>query len=519
MNFDLRFYRALFLRRFPVMMLFVLVCSGLGLVTALKLPETYTTSARLLVEAPQIPNNMVASTVQTSAVEQLDIIEQRLTTRANLIDMANRFNVFENIREMEPDNVVQAMRNATQIRLTSGGRNGDRATLMIISFESRFPRVAANVVNEYVTLVLDENAKFRVGRAENTLEFFQQEVARLDDDLDRQSAEIARFKSENANALPQDQASRLGRQSLLQERLGRLESDLATGKKEREDLVEQFETTGRISDRSATQRSPHEEQLIVNRAELQSLREDYADNNPRIIRLQSQIDRLEAIVAAQKSSGESVEGETPTSSEQALLDATLAQIDSRLEALQSEIETTAAALDELQQNISRSASNAIRLAELERDYDIIQTRYGSAVSNLNAARMSERLESTAQGQRISVIESANVPRVPSGPDRPRIAILGVLAGIALAAGYFMLLEFLNRAVRRPAELAERFSITPIATIPYMESRGERFLRRGGLLTATFVVLVSVPAALWYIDTYYLPLELIVQRGLARFGLG
>ncbi|MGC9420014.1 MAG: GumC family protein [Rhodovulum sp.] len=502
------------------MALFVLLFSGLGIVTALKLPETYSTSARLLFEAPQIPDSMVRSTVQTGAVEQLDIIEQRLLTRANLIDIANRFNVFENIRGMEPDKVVEAMRKATDVQRTTGGRNGDRATLMTISFKSRSPRIAANVVNEYVTLVLEENSRFRVSRAENTLEFFEQEVARLAGDLDRQSVEIARFKSENANALPQDQAYRLGRQTLLQERLAGLERDLKAGQQQREDIIRAFEATGRITQAPAgTRRSQYEEQLIVSRAELENLREDYSDDNPRIIRLKNRIDRLEAIVAARTSAGSpDVEAED-VSPEQALLDATLTEIDSGLETIQSEIDRTKAELEELQTRIAQSAANGIQLAELERDYDVIQTRYNAAISNLNTAQMSERIEATAQGQRITVLENANVPTVPSGPDRPKIAALGIVAGIGLAAGYLMLLESLNRAIRRPDELAERFDVTPIATIPYMESRQARFLRRTGLLTATLAVLVSVPAALWYIDTHYLPLELIVQKGLDKFGLG
>ena len=122
------------MRRLPVMMLFVLVCSSLGVITALKLPETWSTSARLLVEEPQIPDNMVRSTVQTDVVEQLDVIQQKLMTRANLIDIANRFNVFENIREMEPDLVVERMREATTLRRTAG-RN--QATLMTMSFKAR----------------------------------------------------------------------------------------------------------------------------------------------------------------------------------------------------------------------------------------------------------------------------------------------------------------------------------------------------------------------------------------------
>jgi len=296
MNFDMGFYWALFLRRLPVMTLFVLLFSGLGLVTAVKLPETYSTSARLLFEAPQIPESMVTSLVQVDAAEQLAVIEQRLMTRANLIDIANRFDVFEQMRQMEPDSVVEQMRAATQINRRSGGGVG--ATMMTIAFEARSGQIAANVVNEYVTLVLEENSRFRASRAGNTLDFFAQEVERLDDELSRQSVEITRFKSENANALPRDQAYRLGRQSLLQERLERLARELSIARQQRETLEKNFELPRRAPE---TNRSSYEEQLVINQAELERLSETYSDNNPRVIRLKDRIASLEAIIAARNS--------------------------------------------------------------------------------------------------------------------------------------------------------------------------------------------------------------------------
>jgi hypothetical protein len=100
-----------------------------------------------------------------------------------------------------------------------------------------------------------------------------------------------------------------------------------------------------------------------------------------------------------------------------------------------------------------------------------------------------------------------------------IALMGAAAGVGLAAGWFMLLEFLNRSIRRPAEMVSRFNITPITSIPYMESRGRRLARRSGLIVATLAVVISVPLGLWYIDQNYQPLEVIVQKGLARLGLG
>lgn len=514
MNLDLRFYWSLFLRRFPVMALFVLVCSGLGVITALKLPETYYTSARLLVESPQISNDLAASTVQSNAIEQLDIIEQRLMTRANLIDIANRFDVFADIRAMSPDEVVGAMRANTRIRRSSGR---DEATLMTIGFDGRSARIVQAVVNEYVTLMLESNVQFRMSRAENTLEFFQEEVRRLGEELSQKSAAIVTFKSENADALPEDQSYRLDRQTLLQERLSRTERDLSAAQAQRRDIISIFETTGSVRGEVAP-RSPEEQQLIAARAELRLLKTDYTDTNPRVIRLQNQVDRLEAVVEAQIEAGmpEGAERKTP---EEAMLEATLSEVDSRIENLTTDMESTEAELDRLATSISSSSANGIQLAAIERDFDATQSRYQAAVQNLNAARLGERIETTAQGQRVTVIENANVPNEPSGPNRPKVALAGAAAGIGLAAAYFVLLEFLNRTIRRPAEVQSRFGIVPLASIPYMESRRHRFLRRAGLVTATLIVIIGVPIALWYIDQTYLPLDLVVQKGLDRLGLG
>ena len=516
MNFDFAFFWKLFWRRLPVMSIFVIALTVMGVMTAYRLPDVYATSARLLVEAPQL--NIVDSSVQVDEIEQLDIIEQKLLTRANLIDIAQKFEVFGNMRAMEPERIVARMTKATKVR-RSAGRN--KATLMTISFEGRDPRIVSNVVNEFVTLVLEENTDFRISRAESTLTFFQDEVERLAQDLDNQSTAIAVFRSENAEALPQEQAYRLGRQTQLEDKLIRIERDIQALEAQRTEMVNIYESTGQVGLGTRRQaRSAEENQLIRARAELELARETYSEENRRVIRLKNRVERLEAIVAAQASADlASPEFSEDVSPERAVLESMLSQLDTRLEFLRNDEEVTTKELQGVQAAITQSAANGIELAALERDFSIIQSNYNAAVNNLNEARMTERIETNAQGQRITILENANVPRVPAGPDRPKIMMAGAAAGIMLAFGYFMLLEIMNRTVRRPAELINRFDISPIATIPYMESRGRRFARRSGLLTATLAVLVGVPALLFYIDTNYLPLEIFVQRGLERLGLG
>ncbi len=516
MNIDLNFYWRLFLRRLPVMMFFILGCAGLGVITAMKLPATWSTSARLLVEDPQISQ---VQTFETNAVEQLDIIQQKLLTRATLIDIASRFDVYEDIRTLEPDEVVERMQKNTRIR-RSAGRN--QATTMLISFEGRSGQVVSDVVNEYVTLALEESVENRAVRAENTQEFFDQEVEGLGRELDLQSAAIALFKSENAEALPEDQSYRFSRQTLLQERLARLEQDRTTAQAQRREIVKIYETTGRV-DQNADQRrrTPEQDQLVVARAELEHSRSLYSETHPQVIRRKALVARLEAIVAAQLESlsGDEEPAEGRRSPEEALLDATLTEVDGRLAYIDSSIATVADELAGLRLSITQSSTNESQLEKLERDYENIQTRYAAAIGNQNTARINARIEATAQGQRITAIENATVPQVPTGPNRVKIAVFGTMIGFMLAGAYFVLLEVLNRTVRHPSELLSRFNVTPITVIPYMESRSRRFFRRAGLVTATLVVLTCVPLGLWYIDANYLPLELVVQKGLARLGLG
>ncbi|MEP0954844.1 MAG: chain length-determining protein [Paracoccaceae bacterium] len=514
MNFDLRFYCSLFLRRLPVMTALLLICSGVGVVTALKLPPIYSTAARMLVEEPQIEVDTV--TLAVDAAQQLQVIEQQLMTRANLIDIAQQWRVFEDMRSMTPDTIVSEMRENTRI-LRSGGRG--QATLMTIQFSGRSGQIVAGVVNEYVTLVLEKNKSASLAIVENALRFYEQEVGRLNSALDQQSAKIINFKNANSTALPDDLVYRQGRQTLLQERLSRLEGDRSGLINQRAEMVAVFEATGSLRPSGTPQRelSPEEQRLNALRLSLQEALGVYSETHPSVLRLKTQIEQLEAEIGAH--SGIDNTDTEDQSGVPSLLDVTLTDIDQRTENIDRDIARTNDELGALEESISSTAANAITLDGLQREYENIQNQYNAAVTNLNLARAGERQEENDQGQRITIIENASVPQDPSGPGRTKIAAAGIGAGLGLAGGFFFLLEFLNRTIRRPTELRARFGIVPLASIPYMESRRERTMRRTILITAFVAVLISVPAILYYIDTQYMPLELLANKIINRLGIG
>lgn len=510
MNMDLKFYWKIALRRLPVMLALFLFFSGVGIALAIKLPTTYETSARLLVESAQIPGELAASTVSTSAAEQLEIIRQRLLTRANLIDIANKFSVFDNISSMSPDTVVDRMRAATDI--TSRGT----PLIVTISFKSSNPRTAAAVVNEYVTLILNANSEFRTGRAEVTLDFFEQEVARLNQELELQSQKILDFKRQNASALPDGQEYRRTRLTTLEEQVARDEREKSELTDQRERIVEIFETTGRLRPPSEADLSPEERRLAQLQREFDNALIVYSENNPKVRVLRAQIEQLEAIVLGQKQATDSDEAER--NSQKALFDVTMADLDGRLEAIEARIETRQAQIDSLIAAIAKTPENAIVLDTLERDYATIRSQYAAATDRLSQARMGERIELSAKGQRMTIIERATVPNAPSSPNRPMVASAGAGVGLAAAAGFFLLLELVNRTVRRPVELVGRLGIAPLATIPYMETNRHKVVRRTLQVLVVLLVLTGIPAGLWAIDTYYRPLDLLFWKVVSQLNL-
>jgi hypothetical protein len=86
-----------------LMMAIIVLFTTIGVVQALRLPPVYEAEARLLVESPQISDDLVDVTVTTSADEEITIIRERLLTRANLLEIADEFDVFENYSELTPD--------------------------------------------------------------------------------------------------------------------------------------------------------------------------------------------------------------------------------------------------------------------------------------------------------------------------------------------------------------------------------------------------------------------------------
>ena len=508
MNFDYKFYLSLFLRRLHYFLFVAIIVSAAGAMVAYILPPVYRAEALLLVESPQIPGDLASSTVRVGAPEQLRIINQRLKTRASLLGIAKRLKIYTDRDDLTPDDIVRDMRRRASISLPD---KGDVATFVRVSFDAPTAALSTKVTNELVTLMLAENIKLRTAVAGQTLDFFEQEVTRLTNELATQGAKITAFKLSNDGKLPDSLDYRRTRQAAMQERSLQIERAIARLNDRRDRFVDLYERTGAV-DIPTTDTTPEQEMLRQMKLRLATGLALYAPENPKVKALKVEIAALEEIVKAQ------LDAQNPQAEGLSTYELQLADIDGQIEYLIEQQTAIKKELEELEVSLEATPSNAIALDVLERDYENIRMQYAQAADRLAQAVTGDRIEALSKGQRITVLEQATTPREPASPNRPAIAAGGIFAGIALGLGLIFLMEMMNRSIRRPVELTNKLGIAPLAVIPYIRTRRQVLRRRLIIGTLFLIAILGIPALLYALHTYYLPMDLLIERLLDRTGL-
>jgi uncharacterized protein involved in exopolysaccharide biosynthesis len=171
----------------------------------------YHAEGKILVESPQIPTTLVQPTVLAVATERIQVIQQRIMTRDNLLSIINKFGLFPSERRwMSGTQLLDLMRERSGIQLvdvdtelsaTKDGKPGARpnnknnsAVAFTMGFDYENPELAMKVANEFLTLILNEDVRARTNRAVETTQFLGREVKRLQTLLDSINAQIVELK-------------------------------------------------------------------------------------------------------------------------------------------------------------------------------------------------------------------------------------------------------------------------------------------------------------------------------------
>ena len=202
----IRGYWRLRLTFFAVFAFFAL----LTIAVAVAWPPTYRAAATILIEQQEIPQDLVRSAITSFADERVQIISQRVMTTQNLMSLIDRYNLYPDIRESKPREVLlQKMRGDIGLKMISAdvidprsGRPTEATIAFTVSYQNRSPDLTLKVANEITTLYLNENLTSRTQMAEQTTAFFAEETAKQEARIDELDKKLAAYKEKHQDSLP-----------------------------------------------------------------------------------------------------------------------------------------------------------------------------------------------------------------------------------------------------------------------------------------------------------------------------
>ena len=183
LNFS--YYVDVLKRRFFYFLLPFGLISILGLYLAAIQKPTYLSEGKILVESQVIAPDLVRPLVTATASERIQLIQQRAFTRERLLSIANKFGLFP-----QRSDIVDLMRKSSQIKpvdVEAQPRQGTPTIAFTVGFEYENPEIAMRVANEFVTLIVDEDARSRTSRATEAVKILTGQTKEIEDKLEVRS--------------------------------------------------------------------------------------------------------------------------------------------------------------------------------------------------------------------------------------------------------------------------------------------------------------------------------------------
>ena len=448
-------------RKLAVLVPAVLLTAA-GAAAAYLMPARYRAEALLLAE-PRV--------AREGTHPELDVQGQlaRITDvlyRPSLLERVSReFELFPESAHITEDELA-ILKQRIALRVES-------ERMFSLGFEDSDPQRVARVTWRLAELVVEETGAEREERAEATADFLGQQIATVESRLEEQSRAIKAYRERWVAEIPEQVTTNLKLLESVQERLQRGSEALLEQQARRAAILREMEEL----ESQGFSRDPSEARLEELRMGLRQLQRRYQDEHPDVIKARAELEELEAAVA------NGTAGAAPPEYTEARM--RLLQLAAELEGVEERLSRGTFEQGALRENgssyqrrIEAAPRHEMALTAMTRDYDDTRTQYLDLLSQLNQARLSERLEKSHQASVLRIVEPPRVPARPFAPNRLRIALLGLAAGLGVGLGAAFLFEQSDRSLRDVDELETATNLPVLATIPSLDRRDRRRTARG-----------------------------------------
>ena len=569
-------YVKLFKRRKKQMLVPASMVFSIAVAIALLLPSTYKSSATILIEAQQIPTDLVTSTVTTYAAQQIQTIKARIMTMKNIMGLVETHKLFSeaDLKAKGASEIVHEFTKRVGLDVISAGvldSNGRKAEATIafsLSFEHSSPTKAQKVANEMVSLYLNENLRARAEQSSSTSAFLQQEVDSLANKLETQEGNLATFKQDNKDNLPalfqynlkvvertsNDVGALDMRKQDLQKALIRLESDLSlispytpsvlpTGERVLSEQDRLKALRARYSQNSALYSDSHPT-VVRNKREiealekklgivaedndvylkelreqeetLKALKDKYTDEHPKVTTQEQVVAALQEKIAALPAATESqAPVQDPDSPSYLMLNGQVESAKLELELLEEKRGSLIAKKDKYERFAVNAPLIEKEYNEMVRDLNNTRIKYQEIKAKQMTAELAKTLEQGRKGERFTLIDPPEIPQKPVSPNRPAIMFMGFVLAAVTGVVTAIFAEALSSRVWGARTLVGITGMQPLVEIPYLQIDSEikKGLNKKYIIAGAMLFIVIAGAAI--IHFFVTPLDVLWFKSLRR----
>lgn len=453
-------------RRKKALILPALAIILVSVIVALRLPAYYRSSATILIEEQEIPQDFVMTTVTSFAEQRLEVIKQRIMGHVNLLSLINKQDLYTELRDKKTsEEIVAIMRKNIQVSTISAEvmdrRTGRPTTAMIafqLSYEGQSPAKVLATTNALASLFLEENLKERTKKSEETTQFLEDEMNKVKTELRSVQARISSFKERNMMRLPEFANVNM--------------QFIASAEKNSENLVEQLKILTEKEKYLSSQLAMTSPNLEFNsdqrrleelKVQLVNLKTKFSDQYPDVINTKAEIERLTRQLEAVKPAG---------SKRQRPDNPAYITLSSQLSSLRSEIDSVKRQLNDIKTKKQQYESRIGSSAQIEGQYKDMLAEQANLESKLNDltqktmdAKVASGLEKDQKGERFTLIEPPRLPERPFKPNRLAIVMIGIVLATGVGIGFAAVTEFLDDAIHSPSALTRTTQIPVLGEIP------------------------------------------------------
>jgi uncharacterized protein involved in exopolysaccharide biosynthesis len=508
--------------------------------------------------------------VTSFAAQRIQAISQKVMARPNLLEIIDKYNLYVDERKrLTTEEIISNMRDQIGLDLIDANvvdpRTG-RPTAATIAFQLSFagenPAQVQKVANELMSLYLKENLKERSEQASETFIFLKRESDRLKKEIAELQAQLATFKEQHVNSLPELQQLNLSMMDRTERELSDADNQIRAQEQTRVYLQSQL---AQLKPFGADAALDPKTRLQALRTEYLRLLARYSTDHPDVIRTEREIEGLEKETGQVDSSAEqlrqieALRGEQATLSKkysaehpdviklerqikslEQSLDSSPApsrlassaadnpdnpayiQIRTQIEAIDTEIRSLRLKQVNLKEKLDDYEQRLIETPQVEREYSSLQRDLQNAVAEyqnirakLTSAEIAQELEKDSKGERFVIVEPPILPEKPVSPNRPAILFLSFVLALGCGIGYAAVGESLDDTVRGSKSLSFAVGAAPLAVIPYMANDAEIRKHRRSVATRVTAAAAAIVMAIAMLHYFWTPLDVLWYKALRK----